>query len=285
VPTNPKVRIKPGNWTVNLFTPGDSFEATITSIIKTGPAVDKKLTLNFFFVGTEGLTAETAKTDSNFKSMIDAVAAVYQQTGITLEPGNYVDITGADAATYGLLDPDTEMSGLFKLAPQSSAQAVNLFFVADIAAASSGFSLLGQAGGVPGPAVLQGTSRSGVAINMASYLAAVAADDSATLSDAAAELTIIVAHETGHFLGLYHTVERNGADSVAGKQDAITGQDPLADTPVCAASADTDGDGKFELSECADSGADNLMFWSPSNDSRTLSADQASVLMRNPVVR
>jgi hypothetical protein len=103
------------------------------------------------------------------------------------------------------------------------------------------------------------------------------------------EVAFIGAHETGHFLGLFHTTEQEGADF-----------DPLTDTPKCpclnCASA-------IDLPKCTSSspplvtagrcnvssscgGGDNLMFWllSPGVSRGTLSAQQIQVMRLNAAV-
>ena len=58
----------------------------------------------------------------------------------------------------------------------------------------------------------------------------------------------VLAHELGHYLGLFHLVERDGFLNEA-----------LADTPACPGERDTDGNG-LTPEECAGVGGDNLMF-------------------------
>ena len=65
----------------------------------------------------------------------------------------------------------------------------------------------GISGGIPGPP-RPGTPRSGVAVSVE-----LAGNDSDVLAH-------VMAHEGGHFLGLFHTVEFFGAE------------DPLPDTPT-----------------------------------------------------
>ena len=64
----------------------------------------------------------------------------------------------------------------------------------------------------------------------------------------------------------------------------INGEDPLSDTTTCPDSADADADGILSPTECAGQGADNLMFWSPLNDSRTLTGQQGQVIVANPLI-
>jgi hypothetical protein len=281
VPTNPTVAVEEGDWLINLMSGGNTFDAQLTSIIKTKPAVDKMLDLNFYFVGLDGLDAATAETDAGFQAILSNVSGVYQGAGLSVRAITYTDVEAGAAGTYGVIDSDAELAEMFALSPSDPNVSLNLFLVNDIAIGGSGFSILGLAGGVPGPPVLQGTSRSGVAVNMGSYLAAVTSGDQMMIDSATAELEIIMAHESGHFLGLYHTVERNGVAIMGGQ---IQGEDPLADTNTCPDSADADMDGVLSPTECAGQGADNLMFWSPANDARTLTANQGAIMLANPLI-
>ena len=58
-------------------------------------------------------------------------------------------------------------------------------------------------------------------------------------------------HEMGHFIGLFHPSESAG-----------TLFDPIADTPQCPLSQNSNNDSKLTAEECGQQyGADNLMFW------------------------
>ena len=141
-----------------------------------------------------------------------------------------------------------------------------------------------MSGGVPGPATLHGTARSGVAVSLADLLDAKKSGDEAKLAKAKATTEIIWAHEGGHYLGLYHTTERNG-QALSSDGNAIVGKDPLSDTAVCPDSADGDGDKVLKASECSSHDGGNLMFWSPGNDARTLTSHQGSVLTKSAIVQ
>lgn len=83
-----------------------------------------------------------------------------------------------------------------------------------------------------------------------------------------------MAHETAHFLGLFHTTERDGQ------------HDPISDTPECPKSNDVNLDG-LEASECINLDGQNLMFWGAgvlglAQDQ--LTDGQRLVLHRNPLV-
>jgi hypothetical protein len=82
-----------------------------------------------------------------------------------------------------------------------------------------------------------------------------------------------MAHEAGHYPGLFHTSESSGQSF-----------DPLLDTAQCPANRDSNADGYLSAQECAGVGADNLMFWLAGGNQTALSGDQRYVLLRNPMV-
>ncbi len=275
VPNNPEVAMESGTWTVEWYGGDADYNAPVTAAIKGAPSSANALNLNLFFVGTGDITAESAPNDTDFQAMLSNVETVFQTAGISLGDKNYIEITGADAEKLSQVElADGELAELFAHAAGQTNNAMNLFFVADLTDANSSATQLGQAGGVPGPPGIHGTGNSGMVINMANVLAAKDAGDAAMLAEATAQVEIITAHETGHYLGLYHTSEKDGGS-----------HDHLSDTAECLKEADTSGNGTISASECAGSGGENLMFWSPKNESRTLSANQGAVLATSVTVK
>lgn len=281
VPNNPEVKLTAGDWTFTFVTDGAAYDITGRAVIKnsTGP---KTLDLNLFFVGLEETTAESAKSDDAFQQILTNVGEVYAQAGISIGKISYNAVSEADADTFAVIDyKASQQHSLYKLSSGMKNRALNYFFVADIEGGDAGFSLLGESGGVPGPPTLHGTERSGVMVNMANFEAAKEGGDADLLTEASRLTEIIMAHEGGHYLGLYHTVERNGLALKEGNN----GQDPLSDTPLCPDSADSSGNKVLSASECEGQGGGNLMFWSPALDSRDLSRDQQTVLVKNAIIQ
>ncbi len=280
VPVNPDVKVEAGEWQF-VFFGSASANATVDAVFRLDSSPNSgTLDLNLHFVGLEVLDAATAGDDADFQAILDGVASVYSGAGISLGKRQYFDI---DDEAFAVLSTNAVGSDeLLTLLERHTAdrdnRAVNLFFVADIEDSSSSASLLGVSGGVPGPPGLHGTRRSGVAVNMANYLAAVEAGEG--LSEAQDEVELIVAHELGHYLGLFHTTEANGAALSGG----LNGQDPLSDTPTCADTADADANNILSSGECGGDGG-NLMFWSPLDGATSLSSGQKHVIQRNPVVQ
>jgi hypothetical protein len=81
-------------------------------------------------------------------------------------------------------------------------------------------------------------------------------------------------HEAEHYLGLFHTSERDGRS-----------HDPLLDTSECRPSRDRDGDGIVTGEECGGAGAENVMFWESRGARTNLSREQIWVIQRNPSIR
>ena len=145
------------------------------------------------------------------------------------------------------------------------ANAVNLFVIQDYLDEAG---TLGEAGGIPGPIGLQGVDQAGVIVSMDAHLAFNGRTDTRLLGG-------VIAHEVGHQLGLFHTTESDGSSL-----------ETLADTPLCPASADLDGDGVFTAEECEEFDAPNFMFWTAGPFTQeTSTPSQVRVLARTPVAR
>ncbi len=115
----------------------------------------------------------------------------------------------------------------------------------------------GIAPGIPGAATRTGTVLSGMAL--------------AVTDDTPGELDgLALLHEVGHFVGLTHTTELDGAAA-----------DPLADTPSCAGILDPNN--PKTLDRCPDK--NNLMFPTLVGSSISVSETQRSVFRGSPAYR
>jgi hypothetical protein len=185
---------------------------------------------------------------------------------------NVIEVTGADRERFRSINSIDGQNSAYRtmiqtLTRQVSNEGLNFFFVDEITTGQAGFIILGIAAGIPGIPVLQGNNTSGVAVST------VAIDPSFGLGGAAG-VGSTMAHEGGHWLGLYHTTEQPG-----------TLHDPLPDTVECNASKDRDGSGYVDAGECSGSGSQYLMFWEAAVEARDISPNQAYVLLRNPAVK
>lgn len=251
--------------------PGD---VIVTSLA--GAPTATRLDLNIFYV-TRAWEPEGARGPDPLARALDIVDDIFAQADIFIGdvrqrrlPDDLVrrgnTFEGPDSPGAGF-DPLArrfgvwaELPALFALSAGAGNSAINIFLVDRIDGTAAG-SVRGLSGGTPGPWGMHGTGASGIAV------AIDGADARPT------DLGRTIAHELAHHLGLFHTSESDG-----------TVLDPLSDTPLCTLDRDNNGDGTLQSEECAEQGADNLMFWAASGGT-ALSAEQALVLRRALVLQ
>ncbi len=190
---------------------------------------------------------------------LEVFRATYAEAGIAVGEVRTHTLVGGLARRFGVIEGDgsgdlPELGPLFALTAGARGPSVSWFFVRDVEGA------LGVSGGVPGAQCLPGTAASGLVV-------------SGDLLGGDVALESVLVHETGHFLGLFHTSERDG-----------TVLDPFEDTPACGPSRDVDGDGALVYAECLGAGAENAMFWGARNE-RRFSEAQRALLGRALVLR
>jgi len=220
---------------------------------------------NIYLVGV-GLSAEDAAADADMQVALDEVDALYAQMGVSVGEVRYHAITGDDAAAYQILRSVSDVKELMALSTRpdggyDEALSVNIFLVRALQIPSNspyGFSV-----GLPGPAGLHGTPFSGVAVSTEYFGGQFVTDDGFPV-DGNEFTGNFIAHEVGHYLGLFHTTE-------------VVGQDiePLLDTPICSP-ADFPNN-------CPDE--DNLMFPLARTLNIELSEGQKFVLRANPLTK
>ncbi len=224
------------------------------------------LDMNIYLVGVPGVTAATAGTDPRFVGVFDEVRRIYAQIGIELGVLRFFDMDEATNVRYGVLRSSGDVASLTKLSQApgvdlESLLSVNVFFVGEFAL---GGGAIGISSGLPGPAGLHGTQGSGVVFT-AEYMGTMVPDAIGGNADGNAYTALLLAHEVGHWLGLYHTTETDSST-----------HDPLGDTPQC-------GTVNNNPQSCASWG--NLMFPYAGASNTNVTADQGFVLKGNPAVR
>ena len=213
----------------------------------------------------------TGADDPNLAKMVEEVRRIYALHNISLGTISHFTLNRPDLTSVSSIDANLNgqfdtMDSLFQTSSGTGNNAMNFYFVQEMEGG-----ILGISGGIPGPPLIQGTAHSGVVIS--------AFGGFTQMGDA---LLILqggtMAHEGGHYLGLFHPTESPG-----------TFHDPISDTPECGPERDTDGSGTVEPEECADLTGSNLMFWgAPLPESGIvqdqLTSGQKFVIDRNPLI-
>ncbi len=260
------------------------------------------LHVNLHFCGLNDLSAASAAGNASFQTLFNEFQRILLQAGIQPQTAGTYDCPSADQTRLAVIENlDTnnngqadELEDLFALSGQAAAAGLSIFFVQEIddGDGSDTSFIAGIAGGIPGPGPIRGTIQSGVAVTIG---------DSTIGPLTTAQLLRrgrTMAHEVGHYLGLFHTTERCGADATVCESVPVPNVafnvDPLSDTPACPKSADADPpgpagpDGNVDGDECLAFDGRNLMFWTqptPPSVRDQISADQTFVLQRNPMVQ
>ncbi|MBI3993776.1 MAG: hypothetical protein HY342_10915 [Candidatus Lambdaproteobacteria bacterium] len=157
-----------------------------------------------------------------------------------------------------IIDSQDELDALFAGHPSPPEDdALNMFVVDQLALPGVLTGVVGLASRIPGPFNLDGTAKSGIVVEYQS---------------SGSQLGYTLAHELGHYLGLYHTSQQYNL--------SIVGHDPIADTPEC---TDDDLGASHDFGRCPD--VSNLMFpFVTSNSNPLVSQEQVNVIRLNPAI-
>jgi hypothetical protein len=309
--------IQPGTWkfTVNDFAlecgqvsncspktpPGNSYDIRV--LTKPGlPASTGTVDVAFYFLGGALGSAAAAQGSAALNRMVQTLSNLYAKGGLCLGKVTLYDVPAwAKSKWGGLVNADDEsvcgdLSQIFTLAAPGNQ--LNFFLVTGFKASTGqGLSVIGVDSTIPGTASLGGNVSSGASVN-GSDLTVTGCASVLDLNNCGADrVAYVVAHEGGHFMGLYHATEQTG-DSF----------DPLSDTPTCPCASCAP---VSEQKNCAPNnpsgtpptlvrndsclrptgnpvcgGGDNLMFWLfGANSTGALSPHQGQVIRSNVVVR
>ena len=253
VPQSPSFSAKAGTWTFKNY--GND---RVKLVMRSGSTPSNAI------IVVQPYITGTTWSANDISEALSVMSVIYAKNGITLNIKSTITISGSQYASVSLTFTDSTTSALVS---QGSTDAVNLFFVEDQLSGS----YLGVAGGIPGSMRIA-NSWNGV-LNFLTPHATGTTLNVQLLGETAA-------HETGHYLGLFHLTEKGG-----------TSFDILSDTPECAISHDSDSDGEVSAEECDGYGAENIMFWTAWSSSsqaagkkqETLSSYQQHVLRYSPI--
>ncbi|MDH5510621.1 MAG: hypothetical protein OEZ32_09745 [Nitrospinota bacterium] len=226
-----------------------------------------KVGLNFHLIDME---ADSADTRTRIDNMVNVARTVYQKSGFDIGDVQVRGYTGADAQRLTNIDLEKDENGngwpddmeeLLSWSANTPNLNLDIFLVRSINYQGE-LGILGIAGGIPGP-VEKGTAFSGVLLNTFGGLS--------QMSSSELELQgYTMAHEADHYLGLYHTTERDGMEF-----------DFLDDTPRCPAwDHDNNNDGLVSPTECMEQDAQYLMFWAAGPVVQDITSNQQAEVMR-----
>lgn len=253
----------------------------------------KKLKINLIFLAGAYPTTSTQALTPALERMQEVFGQNTVQVDLEFSSSVYLDpefsllteINSEDENLYGSLP-----SLLVKSASAQNKDALNIFILSQYDTFNIGNGLLGLSSGIPGLPGFVGTKASGMFVVVETHRSSGAVGTSLSTADLRF-LGNTMAHEAGHFLGLFHLNESTGGSVSASDRD------PLVDTPYCDAifvNFIPKGDGRdsvVEIDECNGfdfnrSGALNVMFWQGDGitDQSQLTGEQGWLIRRHPLV-
>lgn len=153
--------------------------------------------ISLYFTGAQGINAVSAPNDPLIQDAVQEMAMIYVQSNLQIGNVKYFDIDSSFRTIAISLDgSETQLEEMFQNTAERG-PGLHFFFV-DRFEGGLGGMVAGVAGGLPAPPLSPGSVGSGVAVSLAAT-----AGDPATLGH-------VMAHEGGHWLGLFHTSELIG---------------------------------------------------------------------------
>lgn len=214
------------------------------------------LRIRIIIGGISGLNATGARTNARLQNALTRMRAIYATVGVNVVVDGYADLLPALGARFATIDSQEELRELFAQSGGVTPDSLVVFLVRGIATNAGLENAIGIAGGINGPPGINGTIASGV---VASW------DNTGGRTDLLGQ---VLAHECGHYLGLWHVRERLDPCTTTTQMDCSLwgGVDNIADTPTGATAAQY------------------LMYWVTNGTNDRLTAGQGRMMRLNPMV-
>ena len=252
VPIIPSHTATVGQWQFQAYGGFDAIKLTL----RTGATPSSSiLSIKPYLTGARYSTAEV-------DSALAVLKEIYEKAGLQVQLDA---ITVISEEKFSTISSSFTNAITSELVSRGASDRINLFFIEDFTGSDSG--ILGISSGIPGSLGIAG-NYNGVLNGMDGHVI------NGTLDIQLLGETI--AHEMGHWLGLFHTTE--GSGSVF---------DPLEDTPECPISNAANSLFGVQPSDCEELDGTNLMFWTGSEtlDQSTLSPDQIHIINYSPIAQ
>jgi hypothetical protein len=205
-PNNPGVTVQGGAYTLvvgGLVPQGNagmpySGDVNVKIYLRRAVLERGKLDVHLYFTGAGGFTADSARADTVMQGALDALRTIYGQMNVTIGDVTYADVDAQYQVITDLTNTGGDLDEMFRLSTGSGG--LHFFFVSRFMGGFPGGMVAGISGGLPGAPGRVGTVGSGVAVGVD-----VVGMNPQTIAH-------VMAHEGGHWLGLFHTSEVTGTE-------------------------------------------------------------------------